>query len=123
MQAKPRELVSIDLKEAAAFLGFKGVYHLREKAASGKIPGAFKISNRWMFLKDELIEFVRGFHKRLNDASEIIPKKSDSWQLAKRQAAHIITRDSQFVESECKNQLDAILSARRKSMKKNVAKK
>lgn len=120
MHAKSHDLVSLDLKEAATFLGFRGTYHLREKAKMGKIPGAFKISNRWMFLKDELIAFARSFHKRLNDASEIIPKSSDSWQLAKRQAAHIITPASQSAESECKNLLDALQNERRKNMKRSA---
>ena len=110
---------TIDLKEAANFLGFKNTSHLREKAKSGQIPGAFKVSNRWMFLMDELVEFVRNFYKSLSDAGDTNVKRSETWQLAKRKTAHSTTRDSLSAESECRNLLDALQKEKRKNMKKN----
>lgn len=109
---------TIDLKEAADFLGFKNTSHLREKAKAGLIPGAFKVSNRWMFLMDELVEFVRNFYKTLGDTSNINTKRNETWQLAKRKTAHIITLDSRSVESECRSLLDALQKETRKNMKK-----
>lgn len=114
MSANPE---TIGLKEAANFLGFTGVCHLREKAKAGKIPGAFKISNRWMFLKDELIIFVRDFHKTLHN--EIVPNGA-SWQSAKRKIVPITTRASQSLESECRNQLDALQKSTRRNMRRNA---
>ena len=113
------ERPTIDLKEAAIFLGFKSTCHLREKAKSGKIPGAFKVSNRWMFLKDELIEFVRNFYKNLCDTNDFTVKREESWQLAKRKIVRTITHDSQSAASECKNLLDALQKEKRRNMKKN----
>ena len=112
---------TIDLKEAADFLGFKSTSHLREKAKSGQIPGAFKVSNRWMFLMDDLIEFVRNFHKTLIDAGDSSIKRNETWQLAKRKTAHSTTLDSRSAESECRNLLDALQKEKRKSTKKSVA--
>lgn len=115
---------TIDLKEAADFLGFKSTYHLREKAKAGKIPGAFKISNRWMFLMDDLIELARNYSRDLHARKESIGNsKGTEWQSAKRKTALITTRVSQSTELECKNLREQLLEQGRRNMRTNDEKK
>ena len=48
---------TLDLKEAAAFLKMHP-QTLRSKAVSGEIPGA-KPGKKWVFIEEDLVEYVR----------------------------------------------------------------
>jgi hypothetical protein len=52
-----RDVKTLDLKEAAAFLRMHPE-ELRSRAKRGLIPGA-KIGRKWVFLQDDLANFVR----------------------------------------------------------------
>lgn len=54
---------SVDIREAARFLGFKSPERLRQKLAAGEYPG-FKITNRWMMRKSVLIAIVEEEEKK-----------------------------------------------------------
>jgi excisionase family DNA binding protein len=49
----------LDVKEAAAFLGF-APYTIREKARLGEIPGR-KTGKEWRFSRRQLLAFLEGF--------------------------------------------------------------
>ncbi|VVC76036.1 hypothetical protein AQUSIP_13370 [Aquicella siphonis] len=115
------EKATLTLKEAAPLLGFKGVYRLREKARRGLIPGAFKISSRWMVAVDEIMPYIRNYYKTLR--KDLVPPRNVEWQSVKRKVAPTIILASRSAESECRNRLDALAKERRKNMKKNAEKK
>ncbi len=48
---------TLTLKKAAAFLNLSPEA-LRRKAKAGEIPGA-KIGKRWIFLQEDLVEYIR----------------------------------------------------------------
>ncbi len=110
---------TIGIKEAAEFLGFKGTTRLSTKAKAGLIPGAFKISNRWMFLVDELREFARNYHKQIITSDMVRRRRVDSWQLLKIKNHPTTTRDSRSVELECTNLLNALAKETRRNTKKS----
>ncbi len=110
------ELKTIDLVEAAKFLGFQGTYHLRKKAKDGIVPG-FKAGRNWMFYVPDLIDYIRSIcPKNLDDGSV---GENKAWQLAKRKAATTTIHASRSAESECKNLREQLRKAKRKNMKKS----
>ena len=61
---------SLDLKEAAHFLKMHW-QTLRTKAVSGEISGA-KISKRWVFLEEDLVQHVRSQYSGTGRASSTL---------------------------------------------------
>jgi excisionase family DNA binding protein len=67
---------SLDLAEAAAFLGLHPDT-LRERAASGKIPGA-KVGKQWRFLEADLIAYFRSQYRGPACQSSSVAKSGTS---------------------------------------------
>jgi excisionase family DNA binding protein len=67
---------SLDLEEAAAFLGLHPDT-LRERAAAGTIPGA-KIGKEWRFLDIDLADYLRGQYRTIECQSTSAAKSGGS---------------------------------------------
>ena len=63
------EQETLDLYEAADFLKMHW-NTLREKAAAGLIPGA-KLGKRWVFVKEDLVSFVRSQYSTSRPRSQV----------------------------------------------------
>jgi hypothetical protein len=63
---------TLNLLEAAAFLHMHPE-EVRTRAKSGLIPGA-KPGNRWVFLEDDLAEFVRSLYTAPRQAPQVHSK-------------------------------------------------
>src|SRR5690606_35337188 len=111
---------TLTLKEAAPLLGFKGTYRLCEKARRGLIPGAFKLSNRWMIAVEEIMPYIRNYYKTLH--KDAVPTRNVEWPSVKRKVAPTIILASRSAELECRNRLNALAKERRKNTKKNAEK-
>lgn len=67
---------SLNLAEAAAFLKLHPE-ELRRRALDGRVPAA-KIGRRWVFLEDDLAQFVRGQYAGPQQALRVT-RKEDLW--------------------------------------------
>ena len=52
---------TLNLIEASAFLKMHAE-EVRQRAKAGKLPGA-KLGKRWVFLEDDLVEYLRSFYR------------------------------------------------------------
>lgn len=110
---------SIDLEEAAEFLGFKSTERLRQKAKRGHIPGAFKLGKEWRFYTPRLVQYVENVYTTYTEVST----GAKTWHSVKRKAVHTTTQDSAFTESEFKNLRLQLSNLKPKNMKKNAERK
>ena len=106
---------TLTLQEAANLLGFKGVGRLRRKASEGQIPGAFKISNKWMFLTDELIQHVRTYNDRKHSQTEKTAR-NNQWQSLRKRTRPTITPSSCSTELELRKVLELPPQRKQKNM-------
>jgi len=60
---------TLDLKQAAEYLKMHW-QTLREKAKSGKIPGA-KIGKQWVFIKEDLVTHIRSKYASPRSRSQV----------------------------------------------------
>jgi len=64
---------TLDLKEAAYFLRVHPE-ELRQRAKAGKIPGA-KVGRCWIFLKDDLVQYLRSLYAAPRQALQVTTRK------------------------------------------------
>ncbi len=104
---------TINIKEAAEFLGFRSTERLRQKVKKGLIPGA-KPGREWVFLKEDLVKYLRDSYT--NDSTY---KNSGGLCLFQKQRIkNTIKQDSQSVELECKNLRNQLREQRLKNTKR-----
>jgi excisionase family DNA binding protein len=71
---------TFDLKEAAHFLRVHPE-ELRQRAKAGKIPGA-KVGRCWIFLKDDLVQYLRSLYAAPRQALQVTTRKEASCHFA-----------------------------------------
>jgi len=64
---------TLDLKEAAQFLRLHPE-ELRQRAKRGQIPGA-KVGRCWVFLEDDLVQYVRSLYPAPRQALQVTLRK------------------------------------------------
>ncbi|MBA3504470.1 MAG: helix-turn-helix domain-containing protein [Betaproteobacteria bacterium] len=64
---------TLDLQQAATFLR---LHHeeLRQRAKTGKIPGA-KVGRRWVFVEDDLVSYLRSLYASPRQALQVTLRK------------------------------------------------
>lgn len=85
---------TLNLKEAAAFLKMKSLNALSGKAARAEVP-AFKNGKRWVFIQEDLIDWMRQTYREHKETQE---RKAKQCHLVNETAS--TGRDSRTVESE-----------------------
>lgn len=96
-------VTTLDLHEAAEFLGFKSKEALRRKIKQGIVPG-FKIGKEWRCVLEDLYTCIKN--------------KSTKECLSQRKKIALITiPDSQLMESECKSLRDALREKKQNGMR------
>lgn len=104
---------TFDLKEAAAFLKMHPE-EVRRRAKLGKVPGA-KTGKSWIFLEDDLVEYVRSLYATTWQALQVTPRKE-------QQSCHLsnaVTRGGSTSLHQQGNEFDALLEQVIKSKRKN----
>jgi hypothetical protein len=71
---------TLDLKQAAHFLRLHPE-ELRQRAKRGLIPGA-KVGRCWVFLEDDLVEYVRSLYAAPRQALQVTLRKEMECHLA-----------------------------------------
>ena len=64
---------TLDLKEAVHFLRLHPE-ELRQRAKAGRIPGA-KVGRYWVFLEDDLVQYVRSLYPAPRQALQVTLRK------------------------------------------------
>jgi hypothetical protein len=64
---------TLDLRQAAAILRLSPE-ELRRRAKAGAIPGA-KVGRAWVFLQDDLVDYLRSLYSRPRQALQVAPRK------------------------------------------------
>ena len=64
---------TLDLKQAAHFLRLHPE-ELRQRAKAGRIPGA-KVGRCWVFLQDDLVEYLRSLYPASRQALQVTLRK------------------------------------------------
>ena len=64
---------TLDLIGAAQFLRIHPE-ELRQRAKAGKIPGA-KVGRRWVFLEDDLVDYLRSLYSQPRQALQVTRRK------------------------------------------------
>ena len=115
--------LTINLPEAAEFLGFKSTERLRQKAKQGAIPGAFKIGKYWKFYKPKLVEYVSELYATYCKTVQVGISGGNLCQSAKKMVVHTTTQDSLSAVSEYKNLREQLLNQKHNATKKNAEEK
>ena len=71
--APPTSMRTLDLQEAAEFLRVHPET-LRQLARTGKVPGA-KVGRAWVFLEDDLVQYLRSLYPQPRQALRVTPGK------------------------------------------------
>ena len=96
-------LITLNLKQAAKFLNVSTEY-LRRKAQAGEIKGA-KIGKRWVFIKEDLIAYIRTQYVKnnhLNNSTDKLSNKRSNkkWSLEKETIPEFTTMKLIEMEKE-----------------------
>jgi excisionase family DNA binding protein len=113
-RSTPFSQLTVNIEEAAEFLGFKDVDRFRRKVKSGEIPGA-KIGREWVFFKEDLVKYLRDNYT----TASLLDNGVSICQSAKRKIAPTTTPDSAIVALECKNLREQLRGRKRNGMKTN----
>jgi hypothetical protein len=73
-------VISLDLKQAAAFLRCHPE-ELRRRAKAGIVPGA-KVGRAWVFLEEDLAAYVRSLYSQRRQALQVTLRKESSCHFA-----------------------------------------
>jgi hypothetical protein len=108
---------TLNLKEAAEFLGFKGTNKLRLKAYKGLIP-ACKPGRDWVFYIPHLEEWMKEQYASRREAAQV-GVGGKLWQSSRRKVESTCTPNSHSVVSELMNLRKQLRSQKHKSTKKS----
>lgn len=111
---------TINLEEAAKFLGFKSKCALSIKAKQGLIPG-FKAGKNWMFYVPDLVDYIRSQYAMRRESEQVVIRGKELCQSAKRKTALTIIQGSRSAELEYKNLREQLLNQRRNDTKKSAS--
>lgn len=106
---------SMNLDEAAKFLGFKNKRSLQVKVKKGEIPG-FKAGKQWMFYVPDIVDYIRSQYSNAGKTAQVSTEEKVC-HLASQKIVPIGRRASQSAALEFKNQRDALIKETRKNMK------
>jgi hypothetical protein len=109
---------TLNIQEAANFLGFKSTRSLQLKARNGEIP-AFKAGRQWMFYLPDLVDHIRSKYSFAGKTAQV-NTGDNVWHLAKRREAPTGTPDLRSAISECKNLRKQLKDQRPKNTRINA---
>lgn len=114
--------LTVNLADAAAFLGFKCKWRLIQKMNTGALPiQGFKSGKSWMFFKEELVNCARELQNAQRKIAQV-GIGENICHLANIRVAPTGIHDSRLAELESKNQLAALFDQKQSYTKKGEKK-
>src|SRR5476651_2227829 len=95
---------TLGLIEAAAFLRVHPE-ELRRRAKSGRIPGA-KVGRAWVFLQEDLADFLRSLYSQPRQALRVTPRK----EIQECHSSNAVVRGGLISPHRAASELDALLA-------------
>ena len=103
---------TLDLQQAAAFLHMHPE-EVRRRAKLGLLPGA-KPGKAWIFIDDDLAEYVRSHYAIQRQALQVTPRKDESCH-----STNAVVRGGSISPQHRESALDALLKQKARPKRKN----